>query len=144
MHTILYSLSLALSLSITEKTLAPSSFLLPHQVFISIEKILMSFLFCRLNNPSSLTLSLYERCSDPLINFMASTALAPLFPCHYCPGESSTVCSTPDVSHRFWVEDKYHLPQPAGSILANAAVGLLCHEDTFLAHVQLLVYHPTF
>lgn len=35
-----------------------------------------------------------------------------------------------------------HLPQPAGGVLPNAAqeaVSLLCHKDTFLAYVQLLL-----
>lgn len=43
----------------------------PHQVLIHIDKVSLSVLFPRLNNPSSISLSLYIRCSNPLIFFMA-------------------------------------------------------------------------
>lgn len=47
------------------------SFTSPHQVFIDLHKILLSLLFSRPNSPSSLSLSLYYRCSSGLVTFVA-------------------------------------------------------------------------
>ena len=62
---------LVLSLGTTEKSLALPSVLSPHQILIHIGEIPLSLLFSRLNHPSSLSFSLYERCSNPLMIFVA-------------------------------------------------------------------------
>ena len=59
-----------LSLNTTEKSLAPSS-LLPEQVFIHMDKIPPIHFCFWLNSLSSLSLSLYDGCSNPLIIFIA-------------------------------------------------------------------------
>jgi len=69
LHLNLCPWRLVLSLGTTEK--ASSSLLPPHQVFIHVGKIPLSLFFSRLNSPSSLSLSAYERCPGPLIIFMA-------------------------------------------------------------------------
>ena len=64
-------LPLAPSLGITEKCLGSIFFATSLQVFTHLNQILLSLLFSRLNNPSSLSLSLQERRSSPFIIFMA-------------------------------------------------------------------------
>lgn len=55
--------------------------------------------------------------------------------------ESRTGHSSPGVSHQHWVHED-HLRHPSDNSGPNStygAVGLLCHKDTLLAHVQYLV-----
>lgn len=90
----------------------------------------VSFLFSRLNSPSSLSLSSYEMCfsSSMICSF---TRLSPVCLCLSCTGEPISVPRTPDISHQSWVEEKNHPPQPAGSTLSRAIqdiVSLLCHK----------------
>lgn len=71
MHFSLCPYPLVLSLSTSEKSLALPSVLSPHQIFIHIDKIPLSILFCRLNHPSSFSFTSYKRCSSPLMIFVA-------------------------------------------------------------------------
>ena len=123
---------------------AGSLFFIPfHQVFIHIDKILLSLLFSRIKSSISLSLSSYKRCSSPLINYWPFTALAPVCPCLTSARDPRTRHSTPDVSLQCWVEGKVHSPWPAGNTPPNAsqdAVGLLCFKGALLAHGQLLVH----
>lgn len=61
--------ALVLLLDTIEKSLVPSSLLL-HQIFIHLGKIPFSLLCSRMNNPSSLSLSSYDRLSKPIITFV--------------------------------------------------------------------------
>lgn len=56
-----------LSLRNTEKSLVPSSLFFPYQVFIHISKIVLGFFLSRLHSSISLSLGLYNRCSEHLI-----------------------------------------------------------------------------
>lgn len=59
-----------LSLGVTEKSLAPPSFLLPSSCSHTWLRPCLSLLFSRLNSPSSLCLPSYDRCSHSIIIFM--------------------------------------------------------------------------
>ena len=63
-------LPLVLSLGTTKDSPVLSSSL-HHQVFMHTDKTPLSLLSCGLSSPSSLSLSLYERCSSPFIIFVA-------------------------------------------------------------------------
>ena len=64
----LCSLPLVLSLSAVEKSLAPSSYSFPSDIYTHWQDPLPPSLFLlRLNNPSSLSLSSYNRCSSLFI-----------------------------------------------------------------------------
>lgn len=62
---------LVLSLGSSKKGLALPSVLLHHQMFIHIDRIPPSLLFSRLNRARSPHFSSYERCSSPLMIFVA-------------------------------------------------------------------------
>jgi len=64
-------LPLVLSVGTTERSLAPSSLLLPTQVFVHTDEITPSLLFSRLSSPSIPSLSSYDRCSSPFIILVA-------------------------------------------------------------------------
>ena len=59
------------SLGTIEKSLAPSSWHPPLRYLKAFIRSPLSLLFCRLNKPSSLSLSSQERCFGPLIIFVA-------------------------------------------------------------------------
>ena len=67
-----------LSLDTTEWEESGTIFSLPYRIFIYCDKIPLSLFFSRLNNPSSLSLCSYDRCSRPLIIFVPTPLSAKL------------------------------------------------------------------
>ncbi|KAK4819472.1 LOW QUALITY PROTEIN: hypothetical protein QYF61_004698 [Mycteria americana] len=134
-------LLLVLSQQALLKSLSPSLLEAPFKDWKAVIRSPRSLLFSRLNNPSSLSLSLEERCSSPRIIFVAL-----LWPC----SSSSMSFLAPELdaglqarSHQSRVEGQNHLPRPAGHAAFDAAqdtVGLLGCKRTSLAHVQLFVH----
>ena len=107
-----------------------------------MDKIPLSLLTSKLSNTRSFSLSSCDRCSNPLITFMAvcwtrsSMSISFLYwKAHYGP-------STPDVSHQCWIKGKDQLLWLAGNTLSNTAQGaicLICLKSTLLAHVKRAV-----
>lgn len=67
------------------------------KVFIYIDRIPLNLLLSRLSSPHSTSLFWYERCSSPLIIFMALSALVPPCHCASCKREPRNGHTTPDV-----------------------------------------------
>lgn len=121
---ILCSLPLVLSWCITEKNL---SVIYTFYYWIFLQEILLSLFFFRLNSPSCLSLSSYERSSRPLITFVTSQWICSSMTINTV--ELRTGCNTLYASHQCWVEGKEQLPWPAGSGCwqhsPNAAQGVI-------------------
>lgn len=121
---ILCSLPLVLSWCITEKNL---SVIYTFYYRIFLQEILLSLFFFRLNSPSCLSLSSYERSSRPLITFVTSQWICSSMTINTV--ELRTGCNTLYASHQCWVEGKEQLPWPAGSGCwqhsPNAAQGVI-------------------
>lgn len=125
-----------LILSLCSKNNLPAFFSLPCQVSVELDKVPPSLLFSILTSPNSISLSLCYRYFVTLILLVAKHCK-----CIFCTQESRTGHSSPGVFHQHWVHED-HLPHPSdnsGPNSAYGAVGLLCHKDTLLAHVQYLV-----
>lgn len=109
-------------------------------VFIHIDKIPLSLLFCKLSRCSSPSLYSYNTCTSPLIALQPFSGLIPAYPYLCCIVETRTAPSTPDVSRQCWVEWKNHSPWSAGSALPNAsedAIGFHCCKEPLLDHSHL-------
>lgn len=71
---------------------------LSFQVFIHINRIPLNLPFTRLSSPNFLSLSSYDRCSSPLIIFVAIASLIPLCPRVSCNREPRNWHGIPDVA----------------------------------------------
>lgn len=107
---------LLLVLSTRSRNLSLSSYS-HHQVLAHIAKVPLN-LSSRLNNPSSLDLSSKERCSSPRTDDLQVIFVT--FP--WSPPSMSLVLGSPALDpalqvwlHQCYVEQKDHLPKPAGS-----------------------------
>jgi len=95
---ILCLLTLVLSLGTTEKSLAASSLCSPFRYLYTLMRSHQSLLFSRFNSPSSLSLSLSERCSSALIIFVALCWTLSSMSLSLCTGEPRTGCRTPGMA----------------------------------------------
>jgi len=75
---------------------------------MDIDKIPWSFLFCKLNSPSSLSLFSHRRCSSPFL--ILASPCSPACPHLPCTGE-----------HRTGHSEKEHFSWPDGDTSSNAA-----------------------
>ena len=89
-----------------------------HQVFLHFDKIPLTLLLSRLNSPSSLSLSPYERFPSPLIIFMDLFLYVRVSP---VLGNTELDTAHQMWPHQYWVEGNDPFPQPPGD-----ALGTLC------------------
>ena len=104
-----------------------------------------SLTFSRLNSPRSLSLSLNDRNSSPLIISVSicwtSFSMCMSVLCWRAQTRTQHSRCVSSVLRR----GKDQLPPPAGNAFPNAAqsaVGLLCHKYVLLAHIQLVHEDP--
>lgn len=105
----------------------------------------LSLLFSRLNPPSSLSLSFYDRCSNALIHLCSPLSLLGFLQYDHV----SIVLGSPKqdpVSHQCRAEGSHHRFPCFSDSLSNAAqdaVDHLCHKSTLMVHGKLGVHqHP--
>lgn len=113
-----------------------------HQVFININKILLSLLFSRLSSPSFLSISLYERCSESLIiweDFHQTWTSMFMSLLHWEARDWTRYfrCVSALMSRG---EESPPWPGNALPDAGQEAVSLLCCEGALLAHGQLGVH----
>ena len=93
-------------------------FAVPHQISAHIDNILLSFLFCSLNNPISLSFSLYIRIgSNPLIISVVLCRTQPSMSMSFLPwgAQAWTEHSSCGLSRAKSGEGKDQPPPPAGA-----------------------------
>lgn len=121
------------------KNLVLSAFLPPIRYLYTLIRYSLTLLFSRVNNSTSFSFFLYDRCFRPLIISVALYwACSAMF--------MSLVLGSPVLdtafqagSHQCWAEWKDHLPQPASNALPPRVLEAICllhHKGTLLAHVQ--------
>ena len=138
----LKSFTLVLSQYILLKCLSPSLLMPCFKYWKTALRSTQSFLFSRVNSPSSLSLSSYGRCSNPRTFFVAClwTSSSRFMFLLYWGLRIWTQYSRWGLS---WAEEQDHLPHPAYHTTFDAAqymVGFLGCEGTLLAHVQLAIH----
>lgn len=70
----------------------------PIRYLYTLTKLPLSFSFSRLNNPSYLSLSSYERCSSPSSFLQPFFGLTPICPCFFHAGQPRPEPSTADIA----------------------------------------------
>lgn len=115
--------------------LLSSSSLFPIRYFYTLLRSSLSFLFFRMNNPGSLSFSLYVRCSSALIIFVALCWTHSSMPIVLGNPELDTALQIR--SDQWWVETKNHIPWPAGNTFLVQARRLLA-AFAIRAHCRLM------
>lgn len=97
--------------------------------------------YLRLNLPSSLSLSWFERCSSPLIVFITLHWICSFVSVLRSPDPDTTLQM---LLYQDWVDGQDHSPRPAVHALPNAAqnpLDSIGYQGTLLAHGPLDVLH---
>ena len=132
-------LPLVLSLGTNVKSLARSCLHPSFRYLYTLIRYHPRFLFSRLNNPCSLSLSSQERCSSPSVIFMAlhwtiSSRAVSLHSVNLSiPGLLAKICACTS-----WLE--FHLPPPLLVLATHKIVGKQVHVCPVTFHSQLLCY----
>lgn len=136
-------LLLSASLGHTEKRLHPP-YSLPSNIFC---KMTLRSFFQADQSQLSQHFLIWQTLQSPnnLCGPWPLAVLPPVHPCVSCIEEPSTSLSTPDILYQWWLEEKDHLPPPAGqpSSWCNCrlvAFFFFVPQRALLVHVHLIVH----